>query len=116
MCAATLFGEFDIIGACEIDDCYRNILNLRYSNLPVARDRSSGEEFGGLRARVVSATLPSRPFVLTGERIGALDDRDLFPHFFARIDTIEPDYIVLANAPGILSCPYKRRQEFDFGF
>ncbi|MUG92810.1 hypothetical protein F7734_10250 [Scytonema sp. UIC 10036] len=107
LAAATMLGEFDIIGACEIDDYCRSILALRYPGVPIARDIRVREDFERVTATVTSCSLPCQPFSIAGKRLAADDERNLFPYWLERIDTINSRYLVLENVPGILSAPYQ---------
>ena len=60
-----------------------------------------GAPFKGID--LVAGGLPCPPFSLAGKRLGAKDDRDLFPDALRIIDECRPNAVMIENVKGFLS-------------
>lgn len=55
---------------------------------------------------VVTAGFPCQPFSLAGRRLGAEDERNLWPETAAAIRLVRPRFVLLENSPGLASSGY----------
>ena len=60
---------------------------------------------------VVSAGLPCPPFSVAGHRLGADDERDLFPSLLRIVGEVAPRAIMVENVPGLLSRRFEGYRE-----
>ncbi|HRT31418.1 MAG TPA: DNA cytosine methyltransferase, partial [Anaerolineae bacterium] len=57
----------------------------------------------GLPVDVLTAGFPCQPFSHAGKRLGANDERHLWPHIAQAIDALRPRLALLENVRGLLS-------------
>ncbi|MFI6344416.1 DNA cytosine methyltransferase [Streptomyces sp. NPDC050560] len=84
----------------------QNVRDLVASS--AAREESLLKRFG-VRSGELSlfaGGVPCPPFSLAGKRLGADDDRDLFPAALEMIDELRPKAVMIENVRGILDPPH----------
>ena len=89
---------------CEIQEFQRNVLEYWFSE-SVSYEDITKTDFRQWRGRVdvLTGGFPCQPFSTAGKRLGAKDDRYLWPHMLRAIREIQPAWIVGENVAGILS-------------
>jgi DNA (cytosine-5)-methyltransferase 1 len=103
---------FDIIAQSEIDQFCQRVLK-RHANewWPNATIFGDVRQFGitslpGIKPGDIAAIFggfPCQPYSVAGKRLGAKDNRDLWPEFRRIIGEFRPRAILLENVPGILT-------------
>ncbi|MBD2135224.1 DNA cytosine methyltransferase [Sphaerospermopsis sp. FACHB-1094] len=97
------------MGVCETDNYCADILSKRFPgipnygnvrSIPVREIRKQGVD-------VITASPPCQPFSVNGKRLGAADERDCFPAVKRAIESIRPEFFIIENVPGLLSCRLK---------
>jgi DNA (cytosine-5)-methyltransferase 1 len=58
------------------------------------------------RPRIITASPPCQPFSNDGNRLAADDHRNCFPDVFRAIGEFQPDFAIIENVAGLLTCPY----------
>ena len=107
--AATVQGQFEIIGLCENDQFCRNILGKRFPRVPIYDDVRSLDCSQIERPTIITASPPCQAFsICKRNRLGADDERDCFPAILRAIAALRPRYFAIENVLGLLSCPYRR--------
>ncbi len=56
---------------------------------------------------LLAGGVPCPPFSMAGKKLGAADERDLFPEVLRLTDEVRPSAVMIENVPGILA------KEFD---
>ena len=85
-------------------------INRPYWNvLEVDLNRFHAEYWRGVD--VVSAGLPCPPFSVAGQRMGADDERDLFPSLLRIVGEVAPRAVMVENVPGLLSRRFEGYRE-----
>lgn len=104
-----------VVCAVEIDPYCREVLLRRQDDkilppFPIWDDIRSfdGRPWRGI-VDIVSAGFPCQPFSVAGRRAGETDDRNLWPDTIRVIREVRPEWCLLENVSGLLSCPYIRR-------
>lgn len=104
------------IGYVEYNDYCQRIIRQRIDDgiLPVA------PIFGDIRAfisdgyatsytglvDVITAGFPCQPFSIAGKRLGADDDRNMWPQTMECIRLVRPEYALLENVPDLITSGY----------
>jgi DNA (cytosine-5)-methyltransferase 1 len=87
----------------EIDDYCDRVLEQRWPHVRRYRDIRTIEWADVEPVDIVCGGFPCQPHSFAGRRLGALDDRDLWPYFRASLRCLKPRWVVAENVPGILS-------------
>ncbi|MBP5977041.1 DNA cytosine methyltransferase [Brasilonema sp. CT11] len=108
----------NLIGYGEIDEFCLGILSKRF---PTARNLGDVKKTSAILEELdrtdfcqrnepllVTASPPCQPFSLRGKRLGSEDERDCIPSILEFIRRIQPDYFLMENVPGLLTCRYKQ--------
>ncbi|WP_369699957.1 DNA cytosine methyltransferase [Alicyclobacillus sendaiensis] len=106
--AASWYGIQTVL-FCEIDPYCQQVLAKRFSGIPLIPDirdvtAERVREVTGLeRIDIVCGGWPCQPHSVAGKRLGAQDERDLWPEFRRVLRDLKPRWFVGENVPGILS-------------
>lgn len=89
---------------CEISDFCNTVLNYWFPN-SIGYEDIKKTDFSEWRGRVdvLTGGFPCQPFSAAGKRLGADDNRYLWPEMLRAIREIQPTFIVGENVAGILS-------------
>lgn len=91
---------WETVGFAEIDPFCCRVLKKHWPEVPNYGDIAAVPT--GLRADIITAGLPCQPYSCAGKRLGAADDRALWPLAFRVIAGIRPAWIVLENVAGFI--------------
>ena len=100
---------------CEIQEFQRKVLEYWFPK-SVSYEDITKTDFRQWRGRVdiLTGGFPCQPFSMAGKRLGAKDDRYLWPHMLRAIREIRPTWVVGENVAGILSM-VQPGKEVDMG-
>lgn len=89
---------------CEISDFCNTVLNYWYSN-SIGYENIKTTDFSKWQGRIdiLTGGFPCQPFSSAGQRLGADDDRYLWPEMLRAIRQIQPSFVIGENVAGILS-------------
>lgn len=89
---------------CEIQEFQRKVLEYWFPN-SVSYEDITKTDFTEWRGKVdiLTGGFPCQPFSVAGKRLGAEDDRALWPEMLRAIREIQPTWVVGENVAGILS-------------
>ena len=100
------------VGYVEVDEYCQQLLQARIRDgyldwAPIIRDIRCADfrPMAGL-VDIITAGFPCQPHSFAGKRLGADDERNLWPDTLRTIGEVGPDYVLLENTPGILSNGY----------
>lgn len=99
--AATWMG-WENVFHCEISEFPRKVLEYWYPN-SVSYEDITTTDFTYWRGKVdiLTGGFPCQPFSMAGKRLGAEDDRYLWPHMLRAIREIQPTWVVGENVVGL---------------
>jgi DNA (cytosine-5)-methyltransferase 1 len=103
---------YDHEAVVEIDhDCCNTLRLNRPEWLVLEEDikRLSGAPFKGID--LLAAGLPCPPFSIAGQKLGARDERDLFPAALRLIDETRPRAVMIENVRGFLEAGFEDYRE-----
>ena len=100
---------------CEIQEFQRKVLEYWFPNSISYEDitKTDFKEWRG-QIDVLTGGFPCQPFSMAGKRLGAKDDRYLWPHMLRAIREVQPTWVVCENVAGILSM-VQPSEEVDMG-
>lgn len=89
---------------CEIQEFQRKVLEYWFPN-SVSYEDITKTDFAEWRGKVdiLTAGFPCQPYSIAGKRLGAEDDRALWPEMLRAIREIQPTWVVGENVAGLLS-------------
>lgn len=89
---------------CEISEFCNTILNYWYPN-SIGYENIKTTDFSEWKGKVdvLTGGFPCQPFSSAGQRLGADDDRYLWPEMLRAIREIQPSFVIGENVAGILS-------------
>ena len=82
---------------CERDEKCREILRLRWPNVPIVEDV---KDVRGFPVDIICGGYPCQPFSLAGERKGESDERHLWPEMLRIVRDCRPAWVVCENVKG----------------
>lgn len=94
-----------VVGQVEIDPFCRAVLAKHWPGVKQMADvrEVKGDEFGPIDA--IAAGVPCQPSAQGGRRLGAADERWLWPEFVRIVRRARPDWIVPENPRGFVTMP-----------
>ena len=97
---AAKWAGFETVGFCEQDDFCKSVLAARWPVVPIHDDvrELDGRLFRGVE--LISGGYPCQPFSSSGKRLGAKDDRHLWPEMRRIIEQARPTWVVSENVAG----------------
>lgn len=112
--AATWMG-WENVFHCEISEFPRKVLEYWYPN-SVSYEDITTTDFTSWRGKVdiLTGGFPCQPFSMAGKRLGAEDDRYLWPHMLRAIREIQPTWVVGENVAGLVTM-VQPSEEFEVG-
>lgn len=89
---------------CEISEFCKTILNYWYPNT-IGYENIKTTDFKKWQGEidVLTGGFPCQPFSSAGQRLGANDDRYLWPEMLRAIREIQPSFVIGENVAGILT-------------
>lgn len=89
---------------CEISKFCNTILNYWYPN-SIGYENIKKTDFSKWKGKidVLTGGFPCQPFSSAGQRLGANDDRYLWPEMLRAIRQVQPTFVIGENVAGILS-------------
>ncbi len=79
------------------------------STLLLNRPGWPAREYAGVS--LVAGGVPCPPFSVAGKRLGAMDERDLFPAALDLVEIVEPQAVMLENVRGLLDPEFEEYRE-----
>lgn len=100
---------------CEIQEFQRKVLAYWFPE-SISYEDITKTDFRQWRGKVdiLTGGFPCQPFSIAGKRLGAKDDRYLWPHMLRAICDIQPTWVVCENVAGIISM-VQPGKEVDMG-
>lgn len=93
-------GGFKTVAFCEIEPFCRQVLKKHWPDVPIFDDVRTlkGSDVGDID--VICGGYPCQPFSLAGKRLGAADDRHLWPEMLRLIRECNPSWVIAENVVG----------------
>lgn len=112
---AATWMEWQNVFHCEINEFPRKVLEYWYPN-SVSYEDITTTDFTSWRGKVdiLTGGFPCQPFSMAGKRLGAEDDRYLWPHMLRAIREIQPTWVVGENVAGLITM-VQPGEEFEVG-
>ena len=89
---------------CEWDSYCRRILAARFPRIYKIDDIKKCNFNLSSKVELITASPPCQPFSVDGKRLGADDERDCFPAVLAAIRQLRPQFAIIENVTGLLTC------------
>jgi DNA (cytosine-5)-methyltransferase 1 len=88
------------VAFCEIEPYCRAVLRKHWPGVPIFEDvrTLTAEQVGPVD--VICGGYPCQPFSLAGERLGAADDRHLWPEYRRLVEALRPAWVIGENVAG----------------
>lgn len=104
--AGSMLG-WQAVAAVEIDPFCRAVLAHRWPTIEMHDDVRTfpAERYAGT-IDIVTAGFPCQPFSLAGKRLGAADERNLWPDTARVLRVVRPGIAFLENTPGLVTSGY----------
>lgn len=97
---------WETIGFAEIDPFCARVLEKHWPGVPNYGDIAAIPV--GVGADIVTAGFPCQPFSQAGRRLGAADDRAIWPRVLAAVARVRPAWAVFENVAGIAAVALAR--------
>lgn len=112
---AATWMEWQNVFHCEINEFPRKVLEYWYPN-SISYEDITTTDFTSWRGKVdiLTGGFPCQPFSMAGKRLGAEDDRYLWPHMLRAIREIQPTWVVGENVAGLVTM-VQPSEEFEVG-
>lgn len=89
------------VAFCEIDPYCRAVLKKHWPGVPIFEDvRKLTAADITESVDVICGGYPCQPFSLAGKRLGAADDRHLWPEYFRLVQELRPTWVLGENVVG----------------
>ena len=96
------------VAFCEIEEFPRKVLKKHWPNVPIYEDvrelnatRLAADGITGID--VICGGFPCQPFSVAGKRMGAEDNRYLWPEYFRLIEELRPNWVIGENVIGLVN-------------
>ena len=96
-------GGFETVAFCEIEEFPRKILAKHWPKVPIHNDVRTLDATQLGRIDVICGGYPCQPFSHAGKRLGAEDDRHLWPEMCRLIKELRPSWVIGENVAGHIS-------------
>lgn len=104
----------ECVAQVEINDWCQRVLTKHWPNVPKFKDVKDVTKETAPTVELICGGFPCQPHSTAGKRLGAKDDRDLWPEFFRIVEEIRPNWIIAENVAGLTSMAfYKSEPEVD---
>ncbi len=112
---AAMWMGWENVFHCEINEFPRKVLEYWYPN-SVSYEDITTTDFTSWRGKVdiLTGGFPCQPFSMAGKRLGAEDDRYLWPHMLRAIREVQPTWVVGENVAGLVTM-VQPSEEFEVG-
>ena len=95
--------DVDLAWYAEYDDAPAAIMAHHHPGVPNHRDITRIDWTALPPVDIITAGFPCQPFSHAGKRLGANDERHLWPYIAQAIDTLRPRLVMLENVRGLMS-------------
>mgnify|MGYP001016347144 FL=1 len=100
---AAQWAGFRTVGFSEVEPYACCVLAERWPDVPNIGDVRITANFSRFRGcTLLTGGFPCQPWSLAGKRMGANDDRHLWPAMLAVIEAVRPAWIIGENVPGLI--------------
>jgi len=92
------------IGFCEIDKYCQKVLKKNFPDIPIYDDvcKLTGSDINE-PVDLICGGFPCQPFSVAGKRLGAADDRHLWPEYLRLIQELRPTWVIGENVAGLIN-------------
>ena len=92
------------IAFCEIDKYCQKVLKKNFPDIPIYDDvcKLNGSDINE-PVDLICGGFPCQPFSFAGKRLGAEDDRHLWPEYLRLIQELKPTWIIGENVAGLIN-------------
>lgn len=92
------------IAFCEIDKYCQKVLKKNFPDIPIYDDvcKLNGSDINE-PVDLICGGFPCQPFSVAGKRLGAADDRHLWPEYLRLIQELKPTWIIGENVAGLIN-------------
>jgi len=96
------------VGFCEREPYCKQLLSERWPGVPICGDicQLDGRLYRGVW--LLTGGFPCQPFSFAGKRLGAEDDRAIWPEMLRVINQARPTWVLGENVPGIINVELDR--------
>ena len=95
--------DCDLAWFAEFEDAPAKVMAHHHPGVPNLRDLTKIDWTTVAPVDVITAGFPCQPFSHAGKRLGANDERHLWPHIAQAIDVLRPRLALLENVRGLLT-------------
>jgi len=88
------------IGFAEIDPFASKVLEKHWPGVPNHGDIANVP--AGIEADIITAGFPCQPYSCAGKRLGAEDDRAIWPQMLRVVSSVRPRWVVAENVAGFI--------------
>jgi DNA (cytosine-5)-methyltransferase 1 len=118
-CAVEQFFNGETVWTCDNDPGASKIIAHRYPDIPNLGDVTKADWTQVEPVEILTGGWPCQPFSHAGKRLGAADERALWPEVARAVRALRPRYVVLENVAAIASAGELARAAGDlaaFGY
>lgn len=92
------------IAFCEIDKYCQKVLKKNFPDIPIYDDvcKLTGSDIHE-PVDLICGGFPCQPFSVAGKRLGAADDRHLWPEYLRLIQELRPTWVIGENVAGLIN-------------